>query len=190
LQQSALNSIVPSLKGHFLLASPSLRDPNFVRCVVLLVRHDEQGAMGLVINNALPVSVAEALGQAIEIAGDVDETLYKGGPCNGPVMALSGYTYESSEEVLPGVSFSIDDEDVKRLMTEQASPVRYIVGYAGWGSEQLEQELAEGAWSVLPATPQDVFGPSDEDLWGKLMSRATLLKFVKPEDIPEDPSQN
>jgi putative transcriptional regulator len=181
---------MPSLKGHFLLASASLRDPNFIRCVVLLVRHDEQGALGLVINNELPVTVADALSESMEIAEAVEAPLFKGGPCSGPLMALSGRAADSSEEVLPGVSFSMDKHDIEQWMSDQVTPIRFVLGYAGWGSEQLEQELAEGSWSVLPATPQDVFSDVGEDLWTKLMSRANLLKFVQPDSIPDDESQN
>ncbi|MFT3787142.1 MAG: YqgE/AlgH family protein [Tepidisphaeraceae bacterium] len=180
----------PSLRGHFLLASNSLMDPNFSRSVVLLVKHDEDGALGLIINRPLPVTVAEALGDALESVGELQRPLYKGGPCTGPLMALSGMAVDKSEEVIMGVHFCVHQEALEKLIERDALPSRYVLGYAGWGSEQLEQELAEGAWMVAPATPQDVFTEPTDELWARLMSRANLMKFISPDFIPDDPSSN
>ena len=78
-----------SLRGHFLLASLSLRDPNFERRVVLMVKHDDDGAIGLVINQPLDVTVADVLGENYESAASIRSPLHRGGPCEGPMMILS-----------------------------------------------------------------------------------------------------
>ena len=95
-----------SLRGLMLLATPSLRDPNFERRVVLMVRHDDDGAIGLVINHPLvpEVTVADALGENYESAASIRAPLHRGGPCEGPMMILSTKSGSRSDEVLPGAS--------------------------------------------------------------------------------------
>jgi putative transcriptional regulator len=183
----ALNRAVATLKGHFLLASPALTDGNFLRAVVLLVRHDQDGALGVKVNDPLDVTVADALGESVEAARDIAATLFRGGPCNGPMVVLHGDL--GGEEVLPGVQFTASKDGIERVMLDRVEPARYCISYAGWEADQLEQELAEGAWVIVPATPQDVFGPH-QDLWARLMSRANLLKFIRPDQIPDHPELN
>jgi putative transcriptional regulator len=176
-----------SLRGYFLLASPSLQDANFIRSVVLMVRHSHEGAMGLKINDPLSVTVAEAASDQLEHADEVHETLFRGGPVPGPVMLLHGLA--GGEEVMPGVHFTARRDEIVDVMLSKVQPTRYVVNYSAWAADQLEQELAEGAWIVVPATPQDVFCDV-EGLWSRLMTRANLLKFIKPGDIPHDPHLN
>jgi putative transcriptional regulator len=181
---------VPSLRGHFLLASPTLTDPNFVQTVVLLVQHDKDGAVGLVLNRPLKVSVAEAMGSELDFDVAVESTLFKGGPCVGPLMALTGAETPFSDEVVPGVHFAAKDDALRMLLSTDVGPTRFTIGYAGWSADQLERELAEGDWTVVPAAPQDVFAEPVDMLWHKLMSRANLMKFISPDAIPDDPHSN
>jgi len=180
---------VPSLKGHFLLAAPTLAGSVFERSVVLLVRHDADGAFGVIVNAPLPATVAEAIGEEVEAAVGVEAPLYRGGPCPGPMMMLHGHPTEESEPVVPGVHYTAARPDIERVLADRAEPTRYVFGYAGWGAAQLESELAEGSWAVLPATPADTFGPPDE-LWARLVARSNLTKYVRPDQIPDDPSLN
>lgn len=83
-----LNGGLPSLRGKFLLASASLEEPNFTRTVILVVRHDEEGALGLVVNRPLGVSLAEACAEEVEAAKGVEVPLFLGGPCSGPLVAV------------------------------------------------------------------------------------------------------
>jgi putative transcriptional regulator len=182
---------MPSTRGHFLLASSSLRDPNFEQGVVLMVKHDDDGAIGVIINHPIApeVTVADALGDNFESAADIRSPLHKGGPCEGPMMILTSKPGPKSDEVIPGIFFTAASEDIEAVMSDAHEPSRYIIGYAGWSSDQLEGELSEGSWEILPATKEDVFGTT-HDLWQRLMGRATLLKYMRPEDIPEDPEMN
>ncbi len=182
---------MPSTRGHFLLASTSLRDPNFEKRVVFIVKHDTEGAIGLIINHPIVpiVTVADALGDTFESAASVRAPLHRGGPCEGPMMILSGHRGPKSDEILPGVYFTAASEDIETVMSENFEPSRYIVGYAGWAADQLEGELAEGSWEILPASKDDVFA-QPEGQWEKLMGRATLLKYMRAEDIPKDPELN
>lgn len=178
------------MRGHLLLAAPSLEDPNFHQSVVLLFAHNEAGATGVILNAPLEVTVGQALGDAIESAGTVQEPLYRGGPCGTPVLVLHGNESIPGETILPGVRLSADREAIEQLMSEgNTAGARFFLGFSGWGSEQLENELAEGSWLTLPATAAEAFGETD-DLWQRLSVRATLGRFVKPGDIPQDPNLN
>ncbi len=176
-----------SLAGHFLIAAQALRDPNFLRSVVLLVRHDESGALGLIVNAPTDLTVADALGDSLEAAQDHKDPIYRGGPCEGPVMLLHGRA--DGQEVLPGVHFTANREEIEQTLTMSGGAIRCFLGFAGWTHDQLETELAEGSWVVIPANVQDVFG-STTNLWSRLMSRSNLLKFVNPENIPDEPDLN
>jgi putative transcriptional regulator len=193
------SSSVPSLRGRFLLASPTLADPNFSKTIVLIVRHDEDGALGLVLNRPLGVTLDEACSDDVEAARGVAVALFHGGPCAGPLVAVhniarlaeddsepsgeyggddeGGSTGELSgkepwaEAVTPGVWFCARREALEELMRQVRdaleeqedlsgrSPVsvKFVAGYAGWGSGQLESELAEGSWLIAESTLADIY---------------------------------
>jgi putative transcriptional regulator len=180
---------VRSLRGQFLLAAESLVDPNFARSVVLIVKHDDDGALGLIVNRPTDYTVEQACDD-VEAAEGVDELIHSGGPCPGPMMALhERIELDESEPVLEGVHFTSSRPVLEQLMGEAVGPRRFFAGYAGWGAQQLESELAEESWLTIPATPADVFS-DDPQLWNRLSARVNLLKFVRPEHIPDDPQVN
>jgi putative transcriptional regulator len=179
---------MPSRRGQILIASPQLRDPNFLRTLVLIVRDEEEGTLGLVLNRPLEVTVADACGQAIEAAAGVQLPLFHGGPCDGPLTVLHD-SIAAGDEVLPGVRFSADREEIELLMSNSPPNVKYFAGYAGWSPQQLDAELAEGAWHRIPAEASHVFGQS-KSLWSKLMTWIALGRSVGLDRIPDDPSLN
>ena len=175
-----------TLRGKFLLAGGNLIEPNFARTVILIVRHDADGALGLVVNRPLGVTLDEACGEGVEAARGVAVPLFHGGPCSGPVMAVHGVAELAraeagdedeedaepwSEPIGPGVWFTTRTEALVELMgrvreslsAEEAEEtaarlgVKFAAGYAGWGAGQLERELVEGSWQVCDAPPADVF---------------------------------
>lgn len=179
-----------SLAGQFLLASPDLRDPNFAGTVVLIIRHDQDGAFGLILNKPTEFSVDEGCGEDVEAARGVSDLLHRGGPCSGPlfcVHALPGM--DESDSVVPGVFFTANRATIERILADGSRPARFVVGYSGWGPGQLEGELEQGGWLTLPATKEHVFADID-GLWEKLLRIARLSKYVKPELIPDDPRVN
>lgn len=181
-----------SLQGQFLIASPALVDPNFVRTVVLMIEHGDKGALGLVINRALETSVQEICDKVLETPCAAEGMLYQGGPCEGPLMVLHTHENRSDIEVKQGVHFSTERESIEWLLRYNEAPIKYFVGYAGWAAGQLEQEMATGSWLTLPADEGQIFLDSGdgEELWTKLHTTATLGKWIDPERIPEDPSLN
>jgi putative transcriptional regulator len=181
-----------SLTGHFLVATTGLEDPNFHRAVILVLRHDDQGALGVVINRPIDVTVRQACEQVLERSCDVDGVLYQGGPCE-QVLMMALFSTPGDEPAepsfLPGSYFSTDKGTIERLLGDPPAAIKFIVGYSGWSAGQLESELASGSWLVTPATPERVFGPASP-LWTRLITEANLGRFVDPRRIPDDPSVN
>jgi len=181
-----------SLKGHFLIASPKLMDPNFSRSVVLLVQHGEEGAMGLVVNRPMEMTVKEAWEQVSESTCAIQSPIHQGGPCEGPLMVVHADGSAGQLEVIPGLYFTTDREAVERLVEENQTQMKFFVGYSGWGPGQLENELEEGGWLVAAATDDLVFAPP-HDLWNDIMRaalRAAGVAGLNPKVVPEDPSFN
>lgn len=180
-----------SLKGQFLIASASLNDTNFHQSVVLILQHDQNGALGVVINHLLEITVREACEQVLEVQCDVPGFLHKGGPCENLLMVLhdNNGLDPDDEPVIPGVHFSTDKETIEELVAEPSGNLKFVVGYSGWGAGQLEEELSTGSWLITTATIARIFGPH-ETLWNRLSSEANLRQWVDPRQIPDDPSMN
>ena len=152
-----------SLQGHLLISSPELPDV-FEHAVVLLVRHNEEGAFGLILNRPTETRVREVWGKVSESECRTDERLHVGGPVEGPLMALHTDELVMEMEILPGIYFSANRDKLEQLAISPETVARYFVGYAGWSSGQLEAEIKRGSWQALPARPEHVFA-SDERLW-------------------------
>ena len=178
-----------SLAGKFLLASKALIDPNFARTAVLIVRHDDDGAFGLIVNRPMPLTVGAALGDTIDAAVNVDAAIFSGGPCEGPVFVAHGDPGIGGDSPVDNVFITTDREAIETLLVAQSSPLKVFGTYSGWSPSQLESELDEGSWLVCDATAGHVFSV-DPNLWSALFSRAHLSKYVPPDRIPDDPSVN
>ena len=185
----------PSLAGQLLIASPDMRDPRFDHAVILVVRHDRDGALGIVINKPLgerPLAeLFTALGEKRE--GDTKVPLFLGGPVQLDVMLV----LHSAEYRVAG-TLSVDghlavtgDPQILRDMAAKRGPQKSLValGYAGWAPGQLEEELAEQSWVVLPARGSDVFSDAPDGLWSDVLRRhgggLAVLAL-----LPEDPHVN
>jgi putative transcriptional regulator len=180
-----------SLKGHFLIASPGLTDSNFSHTVVLILQHDQNGALGVVINRVLEVTVKQACEQVLETDCQIEGNLHQGGPCEALLMVLHADTNLDLEDepVLPGLHFSTDKDTIEHLVRNPPDKLKFVVGYSGWGSGQLEEELQTGSWLIAPASVDRVFGPY-HSLWNRLVSEANLSQWIDPKLIPDDPSVN
>lgn len=181
-----------SLQGQLLIASPRLLDPSFARSVVLIVQHNDEGAMGLILNRPLETTVQMVWEQVSDVPCAIEAPLFQGGPCEGPLMLLHGEESLSQIEVLPGVYFSTDKASAEELAARTDATARFFVGYAGWGAGQLEAEMEAGGWLTLAGAAEHVFG-DPEPLWNTLRRRVSLLSaypWLSPELIPDDPSVN
>lgn len=181
-----------SLQGHFLVASPHLRDPNFVGTVVLMVRHDEHGALGVVLNRPADKSLRELWESVSETPCQNDQPIHLGGPVPGPLMAIHTREGLADIEVMPGIYFAAEKDKLEDLMGEPQERLRVFVGHSGWAGGQLEGELKEGAWLTMPAKLDYVFC-DEADLWHKVtreIGKSMLMDIVKPKHVPDDPGMN
>ena len=179
-----------SLQGHFLIASPRLVDPNFARTIVLMVQHNDEGALGLVINRPLDTSVEEICETVLETPCSTEGVIFQGGPCEGPLMVVHTHDNRSDIEVKPGVHFSTERESIEWLLRYNEAPIKYFVGYSGWAAGQLENEMETGSWLTVSAETDQIFTDDGTDLYAKLLATATLGKWIDPARIPDDPSLN
>ncbi|WP_223686086.1 YqgE/AlgH family protein [Pseudomonas aeruginosa] len=160
------------LKHHFLIAMPHMADPNFAQTVTYLVEHNEQGAMGLVINRPSGLNLAEVLEQlkpdALPPARCQHIDIYNGGPVQtdrGFVLHPSGLSYQSTLEL--GELAMSTSQDVLFAIAASTGPEKSLIslGYAGWEAGQLEAELSDNAWLTCPADPAILFDlPAEERL--------------------------
>jgi putative transcriptional regulator len=179
-----------SLAGQFLIASPSIHDPNFRRSVVFITAHTDEGAVGLILNRRSETSVGEAVPQLTTVT-DAAEPVYVGGPVNPDGVAVLA-EFEDPEEagvvVMDEIGFvALDvalDEGAPEL--ERA---RVFAGVAGWGPEQLEDELERDDWIVEPAGADDIFTDDPEHLWSDLLRRKGG-QYELVARMPLDPSLN
>jgi putative transcriptional regulator len=179
---------VDGLGGKLLIAGPGLWDPNFRRTVILVGHHDEEGAVGVVLNRASGVSVAEAappLGSLVRAS----EPLFIGGPVQ-PSSAVVVADFERPEAArviaFGSIGFLPDEVDADEVPLRRA---RVFAGYAGWGAGQLEAELGEGAWIVESAVEDDVFTSEPDRLWQDVLRRKGPA-FDLLRTMPVDPSSN
>jgi putative transcriptional regulator len=181
-----------TLQGHFLVASPHLSDGNFNRSVVLMIKHDEEGAFGLLLNRPTDNTVGEVLKAAVEETIDCPQPIYLGGPVSGPLVALHQRKSCAEAEVLPGVFFAAHKDQLLKVAARSKKPFRMFAGYSGWAGGQLEQEMKAGGWLTLPATKQLVFYEPD-DLWEQVLQhigRDLLGPAISSRHLPPDPSLN
>jgi len=181
-----------SLRGHLLIASRKLLDPNFNRTVVLLIQHSDEGALGVVVNRPTSKTVEDLWREVGDSPCRSPEAVHLGGPVSGPIMCIHTDPGLGEAEIVPGVFFAATKENLDQLVSQQEHPFKIFVGHAGWGAGQLESELAEGAWLTAAADSEYVFYDG-EDLWQQVTRRKeelTLPKMLHIKHVPEDPSMN
>jgi putative transcriptional regulator len=185
LPRSGQNRGVDALQGKLLVASPALHDPNFRRTVVLVVHHDADGAMGLVLNRT---SEADAQPILPDLAATLaDPHVGVGGPvAPTSLLVLAEFTApdEAGLLVFDGVGLFGEETEPNAAMR-----ARVFAGYAGWSAGQLEAELEEGSWLVEPARVEDPFATAAQDLWGDVLRRKGG-PYVLVATMPPDPSLN
>jgi len=172
-----------SLAGSLLVATPLLLDPNFYRTVVLVLQHDEEGCVGVVLNRPTREPVEAHLP---DWAARVPEpgTVNYGGPVEPEVAIALSLGMEGMPTGVPGLSLI----DLGEEPDGDDHPVRIYSGYSGWGSDQLEAEIATGSWYIVQASPDDPFD-SDDGQWRRILRRQpSFLSVVST--FPDDPSLN
>ncbi|MEQ8143533.1 YqgE/AlgH family protein [Streptomyces sp. OP7] len=187
---------VSSLTGRLLVATPALADPNFDRAVVLLLDHDEEGSLGVVLNRPTPVDVGDILEGWADLTGEPG-VVFQGGPVSldsalGVAVVPGGAAGESPPpgwRRVHGAIGLVDLEAPPELLASALGSLRIFAGYAGWGPGQLEDELVDGAWYVVESEPGDVSCPSPARLWREVLRRQRN-ELAMVATYPDDPSLN
>jgi putative transcriptional regulator len=182
-----------SLKGHLLIASPSLLAPFFTRTVILMLEHTEEGALGVVLNRPTDTTITDISEQVFGERFEWDKTIYLGGPVPGPLMVLHDDGGLADQEILAGLYSSIDAAKVQEVLRRKADPSLVVANYSGWGPGQLEGEFGVDSWLTLPATVEHIFWDDVTDLWEvvvKAVNTTKLSEFLGIRDVPSDPSLN
>ncbi|MFJ6700780.1 YqgE/AlgH family protein [Streptomyces sp. NPDC091272] len=201
---------VSSLTGRLLVATPALADPNFDRAVVLLIDHDDQGSLGVVLNRPTAVDVGQILAPWARLAG-APGVVFRGGPVSqdsalgvavvpganpAPAVSPAARSRQRAGRGCPvgwrrvhGVIGLVDLDTPPELLAAALGSLRIFAGYAGWGPGQLEEELSDGAWYVVESEPGDVSSPDPEGLWRAVLRRQRSgLAMIAT--YPDDPSLN
>ena len=182
-----------SLKGHLLIASPNLLAPFFTRTVILMLEHNEDGALGVVLNRPTDATVADISEQVLQERLEWSKPIHLGGPVPGPLMVLHTDEDLADQEVLPGVYSSIDAAKIQQILRGQPEPSLILANYSGWGPGQLEGEFDVDSWLTLPATAEHVFWEGETDLWDvvvKAVNAKKLSDFLGIRAVPPDPRMN
>ena len=184
--------MISPASGILLIAEPFLKDPNFMRSVILLCRHEEtEGSFGFVLNKLLHQKLEEIIP---ELSG-FDLPIYEGGPVQiNTLHYIHQYPnlLPESVKITEEVYWGGDFETLKTLMQSDLidiSKIRFFLGYSGWDSAQLAAEIEEKSWITLPANQTLIFNTAPEDIW-----KASLLHLGGKYEImihfPTDPQLN
>lgn len=179
-----------SLTGKLLVAAPSLEDPNFARSVIALANHDEDGALGVVLNRRTEALVAETVPDLAPVMGD-DDQLHFGGPVQQEaivVLAEFEYPDEPHLTITGTIGLVGDRAEIERLGAITGR-LRAYAGYAGWAPGQLENEIEREDWFMADAMPGDIFVTAPERLWSDVLERMGG-EYTLVARMPLDPSLN
>jgi len=165
-----------NLTGHFLIAMPAMADPTFARSVTYVCEHNDQGAMGVVINRPIDMNLDDLFGQIkLELTDrDLGQTPVHFG---GPVQIDRGFVLHQpvghwqSTIAVSGDTALTTSKDILEASAHGAGPSKMLVtlGYAGWTAGQLEQELGQNAWLTVPARDSVIFDLPSEDKFNAAM---------------------
>jgi putative transcriptional regulator len=182
-----------SLKGHLLIATPQLNAPLFARSVILMLDHNEQGAIGVILNQPISTQVSDFAGKIFEEDFEWRKNLHLGGPVPGSLIVVHALDGLADSEIVPGVYVTFDASLVQTIIRQRPEPSLIIANYSGWGPGQLEGEFNWDSWITLPATSDNVFWESEKDLWRVVSNEVNarrLTEFLGLRNVPVDPGLN
>lgn len=185
-----MSEMEETLRGSLLVASPALVDPNFARGVVFITEHNEDGAMGIVLDRPSETKVGEIVPQLEGVAG-AEAPIYVGGPVQpSALVVLAEFSDPSAAAwiVVADVGFASADVDMEAL-AGSVRRARVYAGYSGWGPGQLEAEMEQDSWIVEPPLPAELFPEDPAGLWSGVLARKGG-QYALVARMPDDPSLN
>ncbi len=178
-----------SLRGSLLISGGGLYDLNFRHTVVLVGEHNTDGALGVVLNRALNVTVQERLPPLSDLVPS-GEPLFEGGPVQpASAVLLAEFARPELADLLVFGSVGFLVRDVTSDIEPSILRARVFAGYSGWGPGQLEAEMAVGSWILEPAREDDVFTDAPDLLWSRVLERKGP-EYRQMSRMPYDPSMN
>lgn len=181
------------VRGKLLVATPDLEDPNFFRTVVLMLEHNDEGALGVVLNRPSAAELTEPLPHWAPMAAE-PAVVFVGGPVQpGAAIALGRSAVADGEAdgfaALFGDLGTVDLERPPDAVTPPVDRIRVFAGYSGWGPGQLDAEISQNGWFVVDAQPSDPWWAQPETMWREVLrrQRAELRVFA---NFPMDPGSN
>ena len=184
------NSLLPQ-KGRILISEPFLMDNYFKRSIVLLTEHSEEGTVGFVMNKPINMKVNEIMSEFPE----VDAIVSLGGPVQTNTIHYIhtlGDIIPNSMKVIENIYWGGEFDVIKRLLESGSlnqENIRFFLGYSGWQSNQLEDELSENAWVVADLRPEEIMAPMNKYFWNKTLNRLGK-KYQMWANFPENPQMN
>jgi len=163
-------------RSQLLVASPPLDDPNFDRSVVYVIDHNDDGAIGVIINRPLADPDLDPISRWEDSLTE-PPIVFNGGPVDPAALIALGVTTHSTAVEIDGAVqiadrvWSIDLAGDPALISPHFAGVRIFSGYAGWSSGQLEAEIDAGSWIVVSAETNDLFGNQPDGLWRRVLQR-------------------
>jgi len=184
------NTLLPQ-KGRILISEPFLMDNYFKRSIVLITEHSDEGTVGFVLNKPVNMKVNEIVTDFPEIEAVVS--------IGGPVQTNTLHYIHTLGDIIPNSMKVIDNiywggefDVIKRLLESGSlnqENIRFFLGYSGWQSNQLEDELSENAWVVADIGPEEIMSPMNKFFWNKTLHRLGK-KYQMWSNFPENPQMN
>jgi putative transcriptional regulator len=178
-------------RGKILISEPLLSDNYFKRSVVLLAEHNEEGSFGIIMNKPIDNKFNEILKDFPDFGGP----LYLGGPVSNSSLFFIhtlGDVIDNSQEIMDGLYWGGDIEAVRELILLKRidiNQIRFCVGYSGWGSNQLEDEIKRNSWLVSSLPPELLMNTSPDSLW-EFALKGLGSEYSYWSNFPTDPGMN
>lgn len=186
-----LNTTVPAT-GKLLISEPFLNDPNFKRSVVLMAEHSEEGTLGFILNQISQFFLKDLVPDLWQ----ADFPVFVGGPVEMDTIHFihrCNNKMNSGEEIAEGIYWGGNFETLKILVNNNSisnNEIKFFLGYSGWATGQLAEEIVENTWIVSDQFTQDiVFSSNEEKLWREVIV-SLGPKFAHVSNFPTDPSLN
>jgi len=184
------NSLLPQ-KGRILISEPFLLDNCFKRSIILLTEHSDEGSIGFVLNKPVSIKLSEIMSDF----PDMNTIISLGGPVQTNTLHYVhtlGDIIPNSIKVIDNIYWGGDFDAVKDLVVSgrlNMTNIRFFLGYSGWQSNQLEEELSENSWIVSDLVPDDIMVPMNKYFWNKTLIRMGS-KYRMWANYPENPQMN
>jgi putative transcriptional regulator len=191
--EPSISTDMQSLEGQILIATPDLLAPMFSQSVVLMIDHDENGAIGVILNRPTEATMTDLSGKIFDDDFEWDKPLHIGGPVKGTLAVLHTIEEMADREVIPGVFLTLEATKVQHILSRKPQPSFVVANYSGWGPGQLESEIERDSWKTLPARAEHVFWTGENDIWEASMGAVntkTLFDILGIRKMPADPGMN